>query len=86
MPGRSSPLYSESSKPVQESVHERAAAAHIISLSGPGVYHHAGCLVDHGEVVVFKNDVERNVFSGGLERSGPGFTADDDRFPTAQLQ
>ena len=38
--------------------------------SGSGVDHHAGGLVDDGEVVVFVDDVERDVFGEGVEGFG----------------
>jgi hypothetical protein len=38
--------------------------------AGSGVDHHAGGFVDDGEVLVFVEDFQRDVFGGGVERSG----------------
>ena len=45
----------------EQRVDEGVAVARIFSFAGAGVHHHAGGLVDDGEVLVFEDDVERNV-------------------------
>ena len=60
MPGRSSPPTSESLRHVvQQRVDQRAAVARVVGRACAGVDHHAGGLVDHGEVLVLVEDVER---------------------------
>ena len=46
----------------EEGVDEGAAVAGVVGGAGSGVDHHAGGLVDDGEVLVFVEDVEGDVF------------------------
>ena len=50
------------------------------------MHHHAGGLVDDGEVLVFEDDVERNVLRSGFERRGMRFAGDENLFATAQFE
>ncbi len=52
----------------EERVDEGAAVALVVGGAGAGVDHHAGGLVDDGEVLVFVEDVEGDVFGDGVER------------------
>jgi hypothetical protein len=52
----------------EERIDEGAAVAFVIAGTGSGVDHHAGWLVDDGEIFVFVEDVERDVFGCGMER------------------
>src|SRR5579862_4313007 len=71
---------------MQERVDECAAATRVLVLAGAGVHHHACWLVDAGEVGVFIDDVERDVFRLSLERRGVRFTGDDHVFAAAELE
>ena len=53
---------------VKQRVDQRAAAAGVLIVAGAGMNHHPGRLVDHREIRVFINHVERNVLGGSLER------------------
>ena len=53
---------------------------------GAGVHHHAGGLVDDGEMLVFKDDFEGDVLRRGPERSGMGLAGDEDLFAAAKLE
>ncbi len=46
---------------MQKGIDQRAAIAIVVGRSRAGVNHHAGRLVDHGEVVIFVDDIERNI-------------------------
>jgi hypothetical protein len=69
----------------EEGVDEGALGAGFVSGSGAGVDHHACRLVDDGEVFVFVEDVERDVFGGGVERWGLGGAFDLDGFAAVEL-
>ena len=87
MPGRSWPPVEESAlKPIEQRVDQGAAAARVFVLAGAGVHHHACGLVDHGERGIFKDHVQRNVFSRGFERSGVRLAGDDDLLAAAQFE
>ena len=49
------------------------------------MHHHASGLVDDGEVVVFVDDVEREVFGFGAKSGGLGIAFDLDLFTAAEL-
>jgi hypothetical protein len=53
--------------------------------AGSGVDHHAGGLVDDGEVLVFVEDFEGDVFGGGVERSGLRGAFDLDGFAAVEF-
>ena len=76
---------------VEERVDEGAMGTRIGSLGiggGPGssVDRHPGGFVDYGEVVVFEEDVERNVFRKGVKRCRAGSAFDLDRFAASQFE
>ncbi len=52
---------------VEEGVDEGAVVAGVVGGAGAGVDHHAGGLVDDGEVLVFVEDVEGDVLGEGVE-------------------
>ncbi len=54
--------------------------------AGSGVDHHAGGLVDDGQVVVFVDDVEWNFFGDGAQRRALGCAEHGDALVAAQLQ
>jgi len=58
----------------QQRVDEGAAVAGVLfarcSVARTGVDHHAGGLVDDGEMFVFVEDFEGNVFRGGMKGFG----------------
>ncbi len=71
---------------VQQRVDQRAAAARIVGCwPEPGMHHHAGRLVDHGEVRIFEDHAQRNVFSHGLERRRMRLAGNGDGFAAAQF-
>ncbi len=70
----------------EQRIDEGVAVARIFSFAGAGVHHHAGGLVDDGEVLVFEDDVERNVLRRGFERCGMGFAGDEYLFSAAKLE
>ena len=87
MPGRRSPPVEESLlETVEQRVHQRAAAARVLALARAGMHHHAGGLVDHGQVRVFIDHIERNLFRHGLERRGMRLAGDVDVLAAAQLE
>jgi len=65
---------------VEQGVDESAAIAGIVGGSGSGVDHHAGGLVDDGEIVVFENDVEGDFFGDGAQGKRVGRSGDGDLF------
>ena len=50
------------------------------------MHHHAGGLVDDGEVLVFVDDIERDVLRRGSQRSRMGLAGDEDLFAAAELE
>src|SRR6185312_1770318 len=70
----------------EEGVDEGSAIADRVSGSRAGVDHHAGGLVDHGEVAVFVDDVERDAFGNRTEWWRGGRAKDFDGFTTAQFE
>ncbi len=50
------------------------------------MHHHAGRLVDHGEVLILKDHVEWNVFGDGFEGRGMRLAGDGDLLAAAQLE
>ncbi len=74
------------SEMVQQGVDQRATIAVVVGRARPGVHHHAGRLVDDGEVVVLVNDVERNVFGHGAQRRRHGIAEDSDGLAALELQ
>ena len=71
---------------MQECVNQSAAITGVFGRSGPGMNHHAGRLVDDGEVVVFVDDVEWNLFGDGAQRSTLGRTQDGNAFVAPKLE
>jgi hypothetical protein len=53
--------------------------------AGSGVDHHAGGFVDDGEVLVFVEDLEGDVFGDGVERGGLRGTFDLDGFAAVEF-
>ena len=87
MPGRSSPPVEESAWKRWSSALTRVPRLRASSVcAGAGMDHHAGGLVDYGQIRVFIDDVERNVLRRGLERRGMRLAGDDDLFAAAQLE
>jgi hypothetical protein len=56
----------------EQGVNESAAIARLVGGTGSCVDHHTGGLIYDGDVFVFVEDVEGNVFGGGMEGSGSG--------------
>ena len=50
------------------------------------MHHHAGRLVDNGQIVVFVDDVERNLLRKGAQTRRVGCSGDRDFFPALQPQ
>ena len=73
-------------KMMQQGIHQSSAI--VIALGGAraGVDHHSRGLVDHGEIVVFIDNVEGNVFGDGLQRRALGLAKDGDRFVAMELE
>ena len=71
---------------VQQRVNQRAAIAIVVGRARAGVHHHAGRLIDDGEVVVFVDDVERNIFGHGAQRRRRGVAHDGDGFAAFELE
>ena len=76
----------QTSQMMQQGIHQRSAIARIVGRSRPGVNHHSGRLVDHREIVIFINNVERNILGDGLDRSPLRFAQHADPLPATQLQ
>jgi hypothetical protein len=70
---------------VEKCVDEGAPVAGVVGGAGAGVDHHAGGFVDDGEISVFVEDVEGNVFGYGVERCGLRGAFDLDGFAAAKL-
>ncbi len=70
----------------EQRVDESVAVACIFSFAGAGVHHHAGGLVDDGEVLVFEDDFERDVLRSGSERRGMRFAGDENLLATAEFE
>src|SRR5882672_8536490 len=58
----------ECAKMMQQSIHQRATVAGVVSGSSAGVHHHAGGLVDDGQIVVFVDNVEWNFLRESAQR------------------
>ena len=71
---------------MQQRIHQSSSIARILCRSRARVHHHSGWLVDHGEIVVLINNVERNFFGDGLQWSPPGLAQHADTLPAPQLQ
>src|SRR3984957_10003125 len=70
---------------MKQRVDQRSAIAGVFGGARAGVHHHAGGLVDDGEVVVFINDVERNVFGDGAEGRALGLAENRDALTAAEF-
>jgi hypothetical protein len=68
---------------MQKGVDQRAAIARVVGSGGAGVNHHAGGLVDDGQVFVLVHDVERDLLRGGAQRRRLGLAEDRDDFAGA---
>ena len=87
MPGRiSPPTRRQGREMMQERVHQRAAIALVLGGSGARMHHHSGSLVDDGQIVVFVDDVERNLFGHGAQRRTLGRAEHGDALAAPQLQ
>ena len=73
-------------KVMQQGVDERAPIAGILAGSGSGMDHHASGLVDDGQVVVFIDDLQRNVFGHGPQRRPRRRTGYRDLLAATKLQ
>jgi hypothetical protein len=62
----------------EERVDEGAPVAFVVGNAGSGVDHHPGGFVDDGQVLVFVDDMERDVFGDGVEWGGLGRAFDFD--------
>jgi len=71
---------------MKQRIHQRPAIARIVGSSGSRMNHHPCRLVDHREIVVLINNVERNSFGDSLKRRPLRFTQHADALPAAQLQ
>ncbi len=71
---------------MQQRIHQRAAIARIIGRTCASVNHHSRRLVDYGQIVIFINDVERNLLGNSLERRALRLAQHADPLPAAQLQ
>ena len=69
----------------EEGVDESAAVAGVVGGAGAGVDHHAGGLVDDGEVSVFVEDVEGDVLGYGVEGRGMRGAFDLDGLAAVEL-
>jgi hypothetical protein len=70
---------------VEQGVDESATVASVVGRSGARVDHHAGRLVDDGQVLVLMENVEGNVFSYSVERCWMWRALDLDRFAAVEL-
>jgi hypothetical protein len=70
---------------VEQRIDQRAAVARVLILARPGVNHHPGRLVDHRQVGVFENHVQRNVFRNCPEGRGMRLAGNRDPLAAAQL-
>jgi hypothetical protein len=69
----------------EERVDEGTLVAGVICAAGSGVDHHSGGFVDHGEVLVFVEDVKGDVFGDGMEWFGLGRAFDLDGFAAVEF-
>jgi hypothetical protein len=69
----------------EQRVDEGAAVSFVVGATGAGVDHHAGRFIYDGEVLVFVEDVQRDVFGCGVERRGVRAAFDLDRFAAMKL-
>src|SRR5580698_4079115 len=81
-----STYFREASHVMQQSIHQCAAIARIVARSRASMHHHSRRLVDHGEIVVFINNIERNLLSNSLKGRPLRLAQHADTFPAAQLQ
>ncbi len=87
MPGRSSPPYiRQLAEAMQQSIDQRAAIALVLRRSGTGVDHHSRGLVHHCQVIVFVNDIERNVFGDRAQRWRLRIAENRDLLAATQLE
>ncbi len=69
---------------MQQRVDQRPAIAFVLGGACSGVHHHSRWLVDDSQVVIFIDDVERDVLCDGAQRRGLGVAKDGDLFAAAQ--
>ena len=67
---------------MQQCIDHGAARARIAGRTSTGMHHHARRFVDHGDVFVFEDDLERDVFGFGLESRKLYLAGDGDRLIT----
>src|SRR5579862_4929850 len=76
----------EAREMMQKRIDECAPVARIFRGSGPGMYHHPRRLVDDGQVVIFVEDIERNLFGNGTQRGAIGGTVNRDALAPTEFQ
>ena len=69
----------------EERVDEGSRVSIVVRRASTGVNHHAGVLVDYGEVLVFEEDAERDVLGSSVERLRLGLALDLDAFSSFEL-
>ncbi len=70
----------------EQRVHQGAAVALVFVLPRSGVHHHSGGLVDHSQIGVLEDHVQRNVFGGGFQGCGARLAGYVDPFAAAQFE
>src|SRR5205085_7118548 len=74
----------ERAKMMQESIHQSAAVAGVLSRARSGMHHHSSRLFDDREIAVFVNNVERYLLSHRPQRLSMRRLRDRDFFSTYQ--
>ncbi len=71
---------------MEQCIYQSSTIASLIGGASSGVYHHSRGFVDHCEVVIFINNVKRNIFRRGLEWCALRIPEDGHALAASQLE
>src|SRR5258708_206688 len=71
---------------VEQSIDQRPTIARGVRRAGSGMHHHSSGLVDDGEVAVFIENIERNIFGYAANGRSLNILRDVEALPAAQLE
>ena len=71
---------------MEQCIHQRAAIPLVFRGARACMHHHPGGLIDNGEIVVFVDDVERDLFGDGAQRRTLSLAEYANVLAAAQLQ
>src|ERR1700688_1015962 len=80
------PYTGKRAEPMQQSVDQGAAVSFFVSSRSPSMHHHASRLIYDREIIVFVNNVERNLFRDGPQWRTLNLTDNLNALSTAQRE